>query len=140
MPDPISGPVDAAIGQALNGLATRQRVISNNVANVDTPGFKASQVSFEDQLQGAINRNEQSLVTMVVDNPLHITTDPATVQDVQPKITTSTNTTNRVDGNNVDIDKQMVELADTTLNYNALVQVISARLALTRYIVNEGRR
>ncbi|MCL5960083.1 MAG: flagellar basal body rod protein FlgB, partial [Chloroflexi bacterium] len=63
-----------------------------------------------------------------------------TVQDVQPKITTSTNTTNRVDGNNVDIDKQMVELADTTLNYNALVQVISARLALTRYIVNEGRR
>ena len=44
----------SAIYAALNGLAARQRVIANNVANIETPGYIAGKVSFEDSLRAAI--------------------------------------------------------------------------------------
>ena len=46
----------------------------------------------------------------------------------------------RNDGNNVDIDREMLELADTNVRYNALVQVMSTKMAGLRYAINDGRR
>ncbi len=142
MADLISGGIaDKAVGVALDGLATRQRVISDNLANVDTPGFKASEVRFEDALQRAIGRGRgQSSLRLVSDNPRHLSPEPSSLDGVQPQVVRLNNTTDRVDGNNVDIDQEMVQLADTNISYNALVQLISSRIALTRYIINEGKR
>src|SRR3954466_15628991 len=47
-------PVGAALHSALDGLAYRQRVTADNIANVDTPGFTATKVDFEDSLRGAL--------------------------------------------------------------------------------------
>ena len=49
-----SDPVAAALGSALDGLALRQRVIADNIANMDTPGFIASTVDFEGSLRAAL--------------------------------------------------------------------------------------
>ncbi|MCL5961963.1 MAG: flagellar basal body rod protein FlgB [Chloroflexi bacterium] len=142
MTDKILGSMtDATIGVALNGLAARQREISNNLANIDTPGFKASQVRFEDQLQNAISAKQGTLSPRLVSsNARHITLGDDDVDHVRPEVIQMTNTSGRLDGNNVDIDKEMVQLADTTISYNALVQLITARISLARYIVNEGKR
>ncbi|MDA8186938.1 MAG: flagellar basal body rod protein FlgB [Dehalococcoidales bacterium] len=142
MTDPISGGItDKAIGVALNGLAARQRVISNNLANVDTPQFKASEVRFEDELQNVIGKGRQSSPLMLVSsNRRHINPAPESVEAIQPEVVSDNSTTIRVDGNNVDIDKEMVQLAETAVSYNSLVQLVSARLSLERYIINEGRR
>lgn len=142
MADIVSGgPVDKAIRVALTGLAARQRVISNNLANLDTPGFKASEVRFEDELQSAIARERgRSPFTLVASHPMHLTTEQGSVEAVRPDVVRLGDTTVRLDGNNVDIDREMVELAETSISYGALAQLISSRISLTKYIVNEGKR
>lgn len=132
---------DKAIVAALNGLMARQKAIANNLANVDTPGFKASEVRFEERLREALAREgERQPIMLVTDHPRHISTTARSVDLVKPEVIRLANTTNRIDGNNVDIDREMVKLAETTLSYNALVQLISSRIALGRYLINEGRR
>lgn len=129
--------VDQFLEAALTGLATRQRVVADNVANVDTPGFKASRVEFERLLRDALGRRGEFRLLSV---PNAVQVAPARPRDVTPRIVQSTDTTRRVDGNNVDIDQQMVELAETNLSYNALLQVSSSRLQLLRTVITDGRR
>jgi flagellar basal-body rod protein FlgB len=115
---------DRLIHTALGALALRQRVIADNVANVSTPGFKASRVDFEASLKAAVLRGAQAA---------------GGVDEVRPQVVTSTNTARGVDGNNVDIDQQMVELAQTNITYNALAQVTSARLRALRSVITGAR-
>ena len=56
MPDAVS----SVLATALDGLATRQNVIADNIANVDTPGFRARAVDFESNLAAALQRGEMS--------------------------------------------------------------------------------
>ena len=56
MPDAVS----FVLASALDGLATRQSVIADNIANVDTPGFRATSVDFEASLTAALQRGEMS--------------------------------------------------------------------------------
>src|SRR5262249_42315772 len=91
---------DTYLQAALSGLAARQRTIANNVANVDTPGFKASQVNFEDVLNQAVGRAQPG--TPVDQSAL----------DAQMRTPTQIDATStRADGNNVDIDQQMEMLS-----------------------------
>lgn len=129
--------VDQVLQAALTGLATRQRVVADNVANVDTPGFKASRVEFEHLLRDALGRPGAFRLLSV---PNAVAAAPARPRDITPRIVQSTDTTRRMDGNNVDIDQQMVELAETNLTYNALLQIASSRLQLLRSVISEGRR
>jgi flagellar basal-body rod protein FlgB len=126
---------------ALSGLAARQRAISDNVANVDTPGFKASRVEFEQALKAAMGREDgrpRVLMLTQVEHGLPITGSEAAA--LKPQMFISNDTARRLDGNNVDIDQEMVKLAETNLTYNALAQVTNNRLQLLRTIVNDGRR
>ncbi len=129
---------DKLFAAALTGLATRQRVISNNVANVDTPDFKASTVSFEQALRRASSRDDGGFRMFSVANAVAGPDDaPA---EAEATVTVLADTTRRRDGNNVDIDQEMVELAETNITYNALAQLTSSRLQVLRTIVNDGRR
>ena len=124
-----------ALVTALDGLTTRQRVIGNNVANIDTPGFKASDVSFAKQLDKALESGQG--LKMVTTNPQHLTGAPES-ENVQ--LITRSDTSQRLDGNNVDIDKEMADLAETVIHFQAAAQIMSRRLSLLRTVINEGRR
>ncbi|MFN0074113.1 MAG: flagellar basal body rod protein FlgB [Chloroflexota bacterium] len=126
---------------ALNGLAARQRAISDNVANVDTPGFKASRVEFEETLKAAMGRDEgRPKILMLTRVENGVSPPSAEGTDMGAQAIISSETSRRLDGNNVDIDQEMVKLAETNLTYNALAQLTNSRLALLRTIVNDGRR
>jgi flagellar basal-body rod protein FlgB len=115
---------DSYLQAAMSGLAARQRTIANNVANVDTPGFKASEVRFEDFLNKAVKNAKPG--TSVNQMAL----------DAQARATTLVDgTTTRADGNNVDIDQQMEMLSEANLNYSALTQVMSTRLGILRNVI-----
>jgi flagellar basal-body rod protein FlgB len=132
---------DQLLRAALSGLAARQRVISDNVANVDTPGFKASRVYFERALQSAMGRDDDRPRVLMLANVNGSVAPPADSElDVKPAIVASLASSHRADGNNVDIDLEMVELAETNLTYNALAQIASTRLQLLRSIISEGAR
>jgi flagellar basal-body rod protein FlgB len=118
---------DRLIQTALGALSLRQRVITDNVANASTPGFKASAVEFERALQRALTQRDAGA-------------DVGSADAVTPKVVTDMLTTRGVDGNNVDIDQQMVDLAQTNITYNALAQLEAARLRVLRSVISEGPR
>jgi flagellar basal-body rod protein FlgB len=121
---------------ALTGLAVRQRVIADNVANADTPNFKAASVAFEAQLRRAMGAADRLRLTPVANG----LPDDAAPARITPQVATLQHTTRRLDGNNVDLDEQLVQLAETNLTYNALAQLLANRLQLLRSVIHDGRR
>ncbi|MDN5330954.1 MAG: flagellar basal-body rod protein FlgB [Tepidanaerobacteraceae bacterium] len=116
----------------------RHEVLANNIANVDTPNFKRSSVVFEDLLQKYIKENSSRL-------PLSTTSDKHIrnawpVIELKPKVVVQNDRTFRNDGNNVDIDKEMVELAQNALSYNILAEQVQRQFSLLRSAITEGRR
>ncbi|AEE96047.1 flagellar basal body rod protein FlgB [Mahella australiensis] len=124
------------LSKALDGLWMRNQVISDNVANVDTPGFKASKVAFEDVLKGALDDNA---LKGKVTNIKHIPIGALSAKDVQPQVLQSQNTSMRMDGNNVDIDLEMADLAKTTIAYNAVIQKMTKEFQMLRSAINGGK-
>ena len=121
---------------ALDGLSTRQRVINNNIANINTPGFKASEVSFAGQLAQAMD--DSSTLKLKSTDPGHL--GESEDSTVSAQISTQTGTTQRLDGNNVDLEKEMVSLSETVLQYQTVSRLVSRRLAMTRTVIYEGKR
>jgi len=120
--------------QALSAASLRQKTISNNIANVNTPDYKKSEVLFEDMLQNAMSGDK---MPMMQTNARHLSPQQAGIPT--PKIMVSTNTSIRKDGNNVDIDVEMANLAKNSIYYNAVVQQLSSYYSGLKSVIKEGR-
>ncbi|HEV7663653.1 MAG TPA: flagellar basal body rod protein FlgB [Chloroflexota bacterium] len=116
---------DSYIRAAMGGLTARQRAIANNVANVDTPNFKTSEVHFEDALKTALGKAKPN-------KPVDQTALNSTISHASLSGASST----RGDGNNVDIDREMEMLGEANLTYSALTQVMSTRIGILRNVVS----
>jgi flagellar basal-body rod protein FlgB len=109
--------------RAMSGSALRQQVIANNIANANTPNFKASDVDFHAALAQAFAGQP--------------TTDQiaATAFGVQ----TDSTSTGRLDGNNVDIDQQMATLSENTLDYQSLESVMASRISILKTAIGQAQ-
>lgn len=137
MTNPISNSLTfRALQFALDGLSTRQKTTAHNIANDDTPGYKAQHVSFEDQLQQAIQGNSAEGLALEVTNPAHLDLTGSKSPAIEIKHETNSL---RNDGNNVDIDLEMTNLAQTTIHYQALAQISGMKFSLLKSIIREGR-
>jgi len=116
---------DSYLQAAMSGLAARQRTIANNIANADTPNFKASEVRFEDALKSAISRGQGN--SAADQSSLNRSISRSSLLDA---------TATRADGNNVDIDREMELLGEANLNYSALTQVMTSRISTLRNVIN----
>jgi flagellar basal-body rod protein FlgB len=127
-----------SLSGALDGLMARQRVTTNNIANVDTPGFKAQFVKFEDQLQLALKTGDDAAgLPLTTTQAGHM---PFSLNPGSPLIQVSHNQNDlRNDTNNVDIDLEMTSLAETNLRYQALTQLTANKLGLLKRIVRGGK-
>jgi len=123
--------------KALDASWLRNQVISNNIANVDTPNYKAYKVEFEELLRDAMKKTG---TRANITNPRHIPIGNDSLEVIKPRIVRDTGTSIRMDGNNVDIDVQQASLANNTIMYQALVDQLSAKLARLKMVINEGRR
>ncbi|HSV73871.1 MAG TPA: flagellar basal body rod protein FlgB [Chthonomonadales bacterium] len=114
---------------ALDGLAARHGAIADNIANVNTPGYKRKVVHFEDALQRAV----ASVVSPATGSPVTTALPfrPATVHD--------TATVARADGNNVDVEREMVLMAANTIRYQALSDYVHRFFSGLRSAINAGR-
>ena len=121
--------------KGLNASWLRNEVISNNIANVDTPGFKTSHVIFEDLLSEAAGQDGG--LPMAVTDENHIPADSAgAFARVEPKIMTDESTSARLDGNNVNIENEMVELAKNSISYYTTVNKINSEFRKLNTAVN----
>lgn len=114
--------------KGLDASSQRQSVISNNLANVNTAGYKRSYVTFEDNLKQSTDNLE-----MIRTDSRHIN-DGADYGAIQVK--TDKSSSMNEDGNNVDIDNEMTNEAENTLKYYALTSEISRRINMTSSVIN----
>ncbi|MCQ4087182.1 flagellar basal body rod protein FlgB [Saccharibacillus sp. JS10] len=114
---------------AIDASNTRQNVISNNIANADTPYFKRSEVSFESLLQSEMNG--VSSIKGRVTNSRHISIG-STDSIPNAKITSDKSTAMNNNKNNVDIDSEMVKLGENQIRYNAYIEEVNHQIKMMR--------
>jgi len=127
--DLLADATTAALAKTLDGAAARHRAIAENLANVDTPGFQRSDVSFESELQSAL-QDAQANSPTALDR----------IGRVRPRQLRDTASPARVDGNNVDIDREMAHLAQNTQQFEAAVRALATKLRMLRAAISEGRK
>jgi flagellar basal-body rod protein FlgB len=108
----------SALHTALSGLSLRQRTISDNIANIETPGFHAGRVDFESSLRAAMQDG----------------TDPA---QAQPSLAQSLEPT-RLDGNNVNLDEETLAMSETQLRYQLVSQAVTDQFARLRTAIGSS--
>ncbi|WP_182188454.1 flagellar basal body rod protein FlgB [Pectinatus frisingensis] len=119
----VNTPAINVLEMAMQAANMRQQVISNNIANVNTPNFKRKELVFESILAKELYPKQDSgNLQLAVTNPGHISNDDSTAGFTGPVIRNDTSTTMRTDGNNVDPDIEMAALAKNTLYYDALAR------------------
>lgn len=112
-----------ALERGLDAVWLKLQVTSDNIANYETPGYKAKQVSFE-QVMRSVSAGDPSTPAMAF----------------RTTITTDKNTTSRVDGNNVVMEKEQLELWKEQVQYAALSQKVSGSYANIRNVVSQLSR
>lgn len=108
-----------ALRRSLQAASMRQQVLANNIANATTPGFKRSRVDFETKLAEAL-RNGQP------------------VDQVQPEVVQENYTIGKPDGNNVDIELEMSQLAENQIYYAALTRSLNDQFSRLKQVI-DGR-
>ncbi len=125
--------------KALDSLAVQHEVVANNLANIDTPQFKRSIVSFQDKLKAALDINQPSDLWRT--QPMHMPiAQKVSLDNFKPDIQTIRETIGRNDGNNVDLEMESGILAENNLLFNGLADVTSRYIANIRHAISEGRQ
>lgn len=128
--------------KSLDTASLRNKVIANNIANVDVPHFKRSEVDFESELTRAIDEREHARENQFpakMTDPRHIAFDePRGVRSVQPRINLDYSTSYRNDGNNVDVEKEMVDASKNGMRYNSAVSSISQNFKILKMIMRSA--
>jgi len=119
------------IKKSMDASSLRSKAIANNIANINTKGYKKFYVTFEETLNANMDKD-----TMKTNNKKHIQVGNSSGEiSIQKDESTSM----RQDGNNVDIDLEMTNQAANTLMFNALVTQVNSRMALKSYIIGGGK-
>lgn len=128
--------------KALGGLASRQRVIGENIANVDTPRYKRMEVAYEKQLRDALKAEaDTDVLPLTTGSARHFSLGPQApgLDDVHASLSQITDESFRVDGNNVDVDSEMAKLAETNIRYNAMATMTRNKFDGLKTILREIR-
>lgn len=100
--------------QALHGASVRHRVLSQNLANVNTPGYRAQLVSFEERLAELVERDKTDFGELIAE------------------VREASGMPARQDGNNVDIDYEVTQLNKNAVLHQALTQIMATKISMIR--------
>jgi flagellar basal-body rod protein FlgB len=113
--------------RSMSAALVRQDVIADNIANADTPHFKRSEVTFESELTRALRSYDPEPFPEALTNVKHIPfSRPRDYTQVKPIVYLDYTTSYRNDGNNVDIEKEMVDARENAMRYMAMAQRVGS--------------
>jgi flagellar basal-body rod protein FlgB len=123
----------SALGRQMTVAVAKQSVSAGNLANLDTPGYRTREASFDDVLAEQV----QGGATLVATAPGHIGGAPAGspthgVKEVDGLAT-------RRDGNNVELDRELLKMNKASADFTAAQTALSAKFRLVRYALAESR-
>ncbi len=132
----MKGLFDSTIGALNNNLNLRlqeQNVIAGNIANADTPGYKAKALDFEQAMRSALNPETN----------LRLEGEPGDIgspgpAEVKAEIYDDPNGVESLDGNTVDRGQEMVKMKENQILYNASIEALRKKLGMLEYGINEG--
>jgi flagellar basal-body rod protein FlgB len=127
-----------ALGSSINLRQIRNSITSSNIANAETPGYKAQKVDFEEALSRALDT--ENLGKMHADHPEHFLMGQGAIGRVSADVYDNPDINVSNDKNTVDLEKEMSTLAENSIMYKAAVQLINKKLAAMKYAVTEGGR
>lgn len=104
--------------KALNIRAQYHKVLTGNIANVETPNYKEKDIDFQAEIQRNIG----------------------TQNNVEIREGTNGDVIGSIDGNTVNMENQIVKMTENHMLFTSLVQVLSKKFSMMRYVINEGRR
>ena len=135
-PDPLFGNTLKALESVLDFQSERHTVLSTNVANVDTPGYKGNDVRFSEELKRAIDT--EGTIPLRRTDEKHLPVGLGQMKGSHRTVP-SNDAVRRLDGNTVDLDKEMTKLAENSLYYNVTAQIVSKKMRLLRTAISEVR-
>ena len=115
------------LSKTLDAAAARQKSIANNISNVETPGYKRCYVSFEAELKRVLDRKDGHGVR-------------EGLQNLTPTTEIDAMSPSRSDGNNVNIDVEISDLAKTSLKYRAAAILLESKSGMLRAAITEGKK
>ena len=116
-----------SLGASINLRLLRQSITSANIANAETPGYKAKKVDFEAALSRASSGE-------------HFATGQGSISRVKADVYDNPDINITNDGNTVDLEREMATLAENSILYKAALQLINKKLAALKYAATEGTR
>ena len=106
-------PISARLEHYLDLLSARQRLTSSNIANADTPGYKAKDIDFHFEYVSAVG--------------------------AEPRVIETEGLAVRNDGNNVSVDREARMLAENAIRFSAASQILRTEIRMVRSAIQEGR-
>ena len=125
MINPSNAPFFPAVEELLSWTSKRQQALAGNVANMDTPGYRAQDYSFEQEL---------AAIDLSTTTANHI----APLKDEAHARLHAVNSKVKPNGNNVDLEREMTEITKNGLQYITLVQYLNQKIRTLRAAINEG--
>ena len=113
------------LAKAMDGAVRRHRVAANNLANIETPGYTARHVSFQEALKAAVRAEQTG------ERPDALETVGVTVEDATDPA--------GPDGNNVSIEAEMMELGEASMRFKILTRMLHTKLEMVGRAINDGR-
>lgn len=133
----IDDPTVQALAASLKYRQLRQELIASNIANAETPGYKAKKIDFEEALARALDVDDE--LKMKTSDSKHFNVGGGGFNNLQPEIYEDSNGITSLDGNNVDRDQEMAEMAENKIMYDASVQLLNKKLGLLKYAIGSGQ-
>jgi flagellar basal-body rod protein FlgB len=126
-----------ALTTALNFREMRQELITSNVANANTPGYKAKKLDFEEALARALDVDGQMKMSALDER--HHNVGNGGFNNLEPEIYDNPNGIVSENGNTVDVEAEMAQMAENKLMYDALVQLINKKMGIMKYAINSEK-
>lgn len=123
-----------ALATSLNFRKMRHELIASNIANADTPGYRAKRLDFEDALARALDVDGQK--NMLTDSRRHFNVGGGGFSNLKPEIYEDPNGIVSEDGSTVDRDRELALMAENQLLYEASIQLLNKKLGLKKYAVS----
>ena len=126
-----------ALASAIKFREMRQEIISSNVANSETPGYKAKRLDFESALARALDVDGE--MGMKAENGQHYDVGSGGFDNLQPELINDPNGIVSEDGNTVDREAEMAKMTENKIMYDALVQLVNKKMGLMKYAVQSEK-
>jgi len=115
----------------------RQELMASNIANADTPGYKAKRLDFEEALARAIDVDNE--LAMQSNDKNHFDVGNGGFNNLEPHVYEDPNGVVSENGNTVERDKELAEMAENQIMYNAAVQLLNKKLGMMKYAIGADR-